>query len=131
MKLYHPTTVETRAGYDRWSEVYDNDQNPLTALEERNFPAMLGDVSNLTIADVGCGTGRHAFRLAAAGAKVVGIDFSSGMMRKARSKSRSERVHFVAADLLQSLPLTSEVFDRVICCLVLDHIRDLEGLSPK
>lgn len=35
------TVVSTRAGYDRWAEVYDTDGNPLTALEEHIGRLML------------------------------------------------------------------------------------------
>lgn len=44
--------VPTREGYDRWSEVYDGDGNPLIALEEPQVERMLGDVRGLRIADV-------------------------------------------------------------------------------
>ncbi len=123
-----PSEVATREGYDLWAAVYDSDHNPLIALEERHFSSMLGEVRGRAIADIGCGTGRHAIPLAAAGAKVVGIDFSSGMMKVARAKPGANRVRFVAADLAQPMPLKSESFDCVICCLVLDHIDGLEHL---
>jgi len=34
--------IDTREGYDRWSDVYDVDGNPLIALEEKCFPKVLG-----------------------------------------------------------------------------------------
>src|ERR1700676_3164343 len=120
--------IDTREGYDRWSEVYDLDGNPLIALEEKYFPAILGEVRGLTIADIGCGTGRHASRLARSGAHVMALDFSTGMMRKARARVGAEQVAFVVADISGSLPLRDRHFDRVICCLVLDHIYDVASL---
>jgi hypothetical protein len=36
--------VDVRTGYDRWSEVYDSDGNPLVALEDLHFPALVGSV---------------------------------------------------------------------------------------
>lgn len=63
--------VSTRDGYDRWAEVYDGDGNPLLALEEPEVVQMLGDVRGLRIADIACGTGRHAVRLANAGGQVT------------------------------------------------------------
>jgi len=117
--------VDTREGYDRWSHLYDLDGNPLIALEEKYFPEILGDVRGLTVADIGCGTGRHAARLASSGARVVALDFSTGMMRKARAKFGAEHVGFSVADFSRPLPLRDQYFDRVICCLVLDHIHDV------
>jgi len=52
--------VPARQGYDRWSEVYDSDGNPLVALEEPEVIRMMGEVRGLRVADVGTGTGRHA-----------------------------------------------------------------------
>jgi ubiquinone/menaquinone biosynthesis C-methylase UbiE len=120
--------IDTREGYDRWSHQYDVDGNPLIALEEKYFPEILGQMRGLLVADVGCGTGRHAARLASAGAHVVALDFSTGMMRKAREKFGAQRVAFAVADVSKTLPIRDRRFDRVICCLVLDHIDDVAAL---
>ncbi len=119
--------LPTREGYDRWSEIYDDEANPLIVLEERYFPDLLGDVRGLDVVDLGCGTGRHAVRLAAAGARVTAVDFSEGMVAKARRKAGWDRVRFVAHDLTQALPFADRSFHRVLVCLVLDHIGDLTG----
>ena len=120
--------VDTREGYDRWSHLYDIDGNPLIALEEKYFPEILGDVRGLKVADIGCGTGRHAARLASSGARVTALDFSTGMLRKAREKFGAQCIGFAVADISRSLPLRDHHFDRVICCLVLDHIHDVPRL---
>ena len=117
--------VPTRQGYDCWSEVYDTDGNPLVALEEPEVIRMIGEVRGLAIADVGTGTGRHALRFASAGARVVGLDFSLGMMERARAKPNADRVAFVCADC-SHLPLPGSSFDRVISGLVAEHVPALE-----
>lgn len=117
--------LSVREGYDRWSELYDGDGNPLCMLEEPHVDRLLGDVSGLAIADIGCGTGRHALRLAARGARVTAVDFSAGMLAKARAKPGAADVTWVEHDLARPLPLPSGGFDRVVCALVVDHIRDL------
>jgi len=119
--------LSTREGYDRWSEIYDEEDNPLIVLEERYLPDLLGDVRGLDLVDLGCGTGRHAVRIAAAGARVTAVDFSEGMVAKARSKPGWNSVRFVAHDLTQRLPFPDRSFHRVLACLVLDHIGDLAG----
>src|SRR3954471_17696658 len=81
-----PEVVPTDAGYDRWAEVYDSEDNPLVLLEETYLPQLIGNVEGLAVADIGCGTGRHAIRLAAAGARVTALDFSEGMLERARAK---------------------------------------------
>jgi malonyl-CoA O-methyltransferase len=117
--------LTAREGYDRWSAIYDGEDNPLVALEEPVVSALLGDVAGLTVADIGCGTGRHALRLAAAGARVMAVDFSAEMLAKARAKPGAGAVTFVCHDAQQPLPLATAAFERVVCGLVLEHIADL------
>jgi ubiquinone/menaquinone biosynthesis C-methylase UbiE len=65
--------------------------------------------------------------MANAGARVTALDFSKGMLDKARSKPGSEQVEFVLHDLAQPLPVAADEFDIVTCCLVVDHVADLPG----
>jgi hypothetical protein len=87
-----PLIIPTREGYDRWAEIYDVEQNPLISLEEPQVELLLGEVAGLDIVDVGCGTGRHAVRLAERGANVIGVDFSDGMLARAREKDGASQV---------------------------------------
>jgi malonyl-CoA O-methyltransferase len=124
------TPAETsfvRAGYDRWALVYDHDANPLPALEEPFVHEAIGSVSGLAVLDLGCGTGRHALRLAAAGAEVTAVDFSEGMLAEARRKPGADTVRFVVHDLHDPLPFPAGAFDLVVSGLVLEHIGDLGG----
>jgi malonyl-CoA O-methyltransferase len=117
--------VPTRAGYDRWAEFYDEEDNPLVLLEEKHLGPLAGDVAGLTVADIGCGTGRHALRWAAAGARVTAVDFSEAMLQRACAKPGAGAITFVRHDLAERFPLATASFDRVCCCLVLDHIAEL------
>ena len=117
--------VPTRAGYDRWAEFYDEEDNPLVLLEERHIGPLAGEVGGLEVSDIGCGTGRHALRMAAAGARVTAVDFSEAMLQRARAKPGAGAITFVRHDLAEPFPLRSAAFDRVFCCLVLDHIAEL------
>jgi ubiquinone/menaquinone biosynthesis C-methylase UbiE len=115
-----------RSGYDRWAAVYDHDGNPLIGLEEPVVRAAVGDVRGLTVLDLGCGTGRHALWLAAAGANVTAVDFSEGMLAEARRKPGAEAIRFLCHDAHEPLPFDAE-FDVVVSGLVLEHIRDLDA----
>ncbi len=117
--------VPAREGYDRWSEIYDSDDNPLVKLEEPHMRNLLGDVRGKATLDLGCGTGRHATWLADVGANVTAVDFSAGMLDKAKAKPGADRVRFMVHDLATPLPVPAATFDRVACGLVLDHITDL------
>ena len=116
-----------RVGYDRWALVYDHDANPLSALEEPFVRGAIGDVRELAVLDLGCGTGRHALWLAAAGAVVTAIDFSEGMLTEARRKPGAAAVRFLRHDLHELLPFRDGAFHMVVSGLVLEHLRDLAG----
>jgi malonyl-CoA O-methyltransferase len=115
-----------QAGYDRWAAVYDHDGNPLQGLEEPAVRALVGDPRGLSVLDMGCGTGRHALWLAAAGATVTAVDFSDGMLAEARRKPGADAIRFLVADLHQPLPLPDRAFDLVVSGLVLEHLRELD-----
>jgi malonyl-CoA O-methyltransferase len=116
-----------REGYDRWSSIYDVDLNPLVALEERHFDRLLGEVRGLAVLDLGCGTGRHAVRLANRGARVTALDLSRGMLEQARRKAGDLPIEFREHDLSIALPFADASFDRVVSGLVLEHLADLEA----
>jgi SAM-dependent methyltransferase len=118
----------TKDGYDLWAAIYDEEGNPLIAIEEPLIDRLLGDVRGLAVADIGCGTGRHAIRLAAAGAVVHALDFSAGMLERARTKAQGLNITFRVHDLAEPLPFADKSFDRIVCGLVIDHIADLPGL---
>ncbi len=126
MQAINPETAPSiRDGYDRWAQVYDHDLNPLPALEEPIVQKAIGDVRGLSVLDLGCGTGRHAYWLAAAGADVTAIDFSEGMLQKARKKLERTNVRLGVHDLHEPLPFQDATFDLIVSGLVLEHIRDL------
>lgn len=116
-----------RDGYDRWALVYDHDANPLPALEEPHVRAALEGVRGLDVVDLGCGTGRHTAWLADAGARVTALDFSDGMLERARRKVSAGAVRFLIHDLHEPLPFGDASFDAVVSGLVLEHLRDLRA----
>ena len=127
VEAFEHTVLSTRDGYDLWAEIYDTEDNPLIALETAKVKRLLGDVRNLNIADIGCGTGRHALMMTTAGARVTAVDFSERMLSKAMAKPGAEAIRFIQHDITEAFPFKSKAFDRVTCCLVLDHISNLVG----
>lgn len=114
-----------RAAYDRWAPLYEDDGNPLLALEQPAVHAAVGDPGGLDVLDLGTGTGRHALWLATRGARVTALDFSEGMLAQARTRVGAAQVRFIAHDLAQPLPLPDASFDLVVSGLVLEHLDDL------
>ncbi|MCA9751050.1 MAG: class I SAM-dependent methyltransferase [Gemmatimonadetes bacterium] len=124
-RLGNPDSI--RDGYDRWAKVYDHDRNPLPALEEPVVRALEpANLRGLRALDLGCGTGRHAIRLAERGAHVTAVDFSAGMIDAARGKPGAESVKFVVHDLTVTLPFDDQSFELVVSGLVLEHLGDLD-----
>ncbi len=118
--------VPTQAGYDRWAEIYDDEDNPLIALEEPRIVQLLGDVTGLEVLELGSGTGRWTMRLLGWGARVTAVEFSEAMIARAQHKPGFGAVRLLRHDLTRTpLPLAAGAFDRVVCFLVLDHIADL------
>ena len=125
--MNEPRILPTRDGYDLWASTYDTMGNWLLALEEPEVERVLGDVRGLDLLDAGCGTGRHAIRLAGAGARVTAIDFSAEMLAKAQARPGADPVRFVVHDVTTPLPFAAGTFDRVLSALVLEHIPDLRA----
>jgi ubiquinone/menaquinone biosynthesis C-methylase UbiE len=79
------------------------------------YERRIGDAP-LRIADVGCGTGTVAVRLATAGHTVVGVDPDQAMLEVARRRPGTERVTWIDGDA-GALP-GDEAFD---CATMIGH----------
>ena len=87
----------------------------------------LGPRAGQRVADVGCGPGTYQSRIAARGARIIGIDYSAGMLRECRALA-SRHVHGVAlvrADA-QALPLADASCDLLLAASMLFHVPDRE-----
>ena len=75
------------------------------------------------VADVGVGTGFLAEGALAAGARVIGIDSSEGMLAEARKRFAGQRFEAQAGEV-DSLPLSTAEVDVVLANMVLHHAPD-------
>jgi 2-polyprenyl-3-methyl-5-hydroxy-6-metoxy-1,4-benzoquinol methylase len=75
----------------------------LHAYQMQAIDRILGDVSGLSVADVGCGTGRASLHLARRGARVHGFDFSPKALAVARqdAQRRQQQVVFSQANVME------------------------------
>jgi SAM-dependent methyltransferase len=116
---------ENRSGYDRWAAIYDSYANSTVFTDDFAFPPVWAHLKGCKVLELGCGTGRHTVRLAAAGNVVTGLDISPGMLAEARKKLTGfANVTLIEGDLLA---MSLEGFDAVVTALVLEHIADLEA----
>jgi SAM-dependent methyltransferase len=112
-----------REGYDRWAATYDATANPVVSLDRRHTLGALGARPGEVVLDAGCGTGAHLGRLCDAGARVLGLDFSVGMLRVARHNAPAAAL--ARADLNEGFPVRTGGFDVVLSSLVSEHLTDL------
>ncbi len=120
-----PDFREIATAYDRWSESYDAQANATRDLDELVLRRVVPDLAGQTVVECGCGTGKNSVWLASRCERLVGLDFSAGMLRIAMSKVESRNALFVLSDLTLPWPLAGDVAGVVLFNLVLEHIEDL------
>jgi ubiquinone/menaquinone biosynthesis C-methylase UbiE len=82
--------------------------------------------NTLVLADIGCGTGSLTFELARFARRVIAMDLSSEMLRRAKAIAKQKRIQnvdFRIGDALD-LPLESRFVDAAFCVMVLHFLSD-------
>ncbi len=114
-------------GYDRWAASYEDNMNPVQALEAEALARLLPDLRDRVVLDLGCGKGRVARLALERGAReTVGVDVSEAMLKAAAASLPAASVRWVRADG-RTLPFKAASFDVVICALMMGHVDDLEA----
>ncbi len=81
--------------------------------------------------DVGCGTGRVAFRLAARGYRVEGIDIEPRAVELAQRMAAARAVPacaFRVGDYRNPAEVSPEAYDLVVCSEVLEHVDEYRAI---
>src|SRR5690242_7966677 len=117
--------MDIQNAYNEWSETYDADENLTRDLDRDVTRNVLGHTHFESILEIGCGTGKNTVFLTQIGTAVRAVDFSQGMIEKAKGKVQAENVHFSMMDLTQPWDFQIQSFDLIVCNLVLEHIQDL------
>jgi ubiquinone/menaquinone biosynthesis C-methylase UbiE len=143
--------METRTAefFDQYasdfSAIYGNDNTPLNAVVNRLFRKSMvlryertlagcNPIEGKSVIDIGCGPGHYAAALAARGAaRVLGVDFASGMIDLARQRAEragvADRCTFTLGDFLQVTG--DEKFDYAVVMGFMDYIEDPKALMQK
>ncbi|MCB5393418.1 class I SAM-dependent methyltransferase [Longicatena caecimuris] len=100
--------------WDRWAKRYDfvmsGDGRTYAQIVSRMKKILNKDMAVLELA---CGTGLLSVQLAGSVRLLEATDFSEEMIRRAKAKAHSSRLHFSVQDAT-ALPYASEPFDAVI-----------------
>jgi demethylmenaquinone methyltransferase/2-methoxy-6-polyprenyl-1,4-benzoquinol methylase len=119
--------------YNRFSSFYDWFIRVHSRDLGESMRTFLAETARLdsasTVLDICTGTGSSALRMArTAGARVIGVDSSEGMLRQARRKGLQEHgkaPFWLQADV-RALPIASRSVDRVTCAYAL---YELSGIA--
>lgn len=124
--------------FDELAQVYERTAAERVVrryLEYPSYMAAVGDVSGLTVMDIGCGSGVYTRRLREAGAaRVVGVDESEGMVGYARGREDREGlgVEYLVRDVTHPSDHADTaidgVFDLVAGVYVTPYCPTIEGL---
>ncbi len=125
--------------YPRWSTIGYNQPADYVESLKYNFPSLKSTLSNqgnsLDVLVAGCGTGRHALRLAKyfPKLKITAIDLSHTALAYAQHKKDTNypnlKVEFLQGDILKINNLGKQ-YDVIECSGVLHHMQNpVEGLK--
>jgi cytosine/adenosine deaminase-related metal-dependent hydrolase/ubiquinone/menaquinone biosynthesis C-methylase UbiE len=114
--------------FDIWAQVYDEQPNPLLALEQRFLSQMLPDVSGLDVLDAGCGTGRWLQVLASHHpASLLGVDASPEMLQRASAKLGTKSTLRLGS--CTALPIQSATADLILASFVLSYLESVDTFA--
>ncbi len=115
-----------QAAYNEWSHTYDSDNNATRDLDQVVTGRVLGKLRFESIIEIGCGTGKNTVLLSRLGGRVHALDFSEGMLAKAKGKlEQLPNIIFSVADVTKCWPCAERSAKLVACNLVLEHVREL------
>ncbi len=117
--------MNNQQAYNAWSASYDTVENKTRDTEARALRETVAG-ENLTILEIGCGTGKNTEFLQTKAKHLVGADFSKKMLAKAKEKITAETVEFRQMDLREEWDFAEKYFDLITCSLVLEHIENLD-----
>ena len=90
--------------------------------------AMLPDMTDRRVVELGCGFGWASRYLREAGARsVLGLDVSQNMIERARADTNDAAIEYRIADL-ETLELPQGAFDFAFSALTFHYIRDFDRL---
>ncbi|HKP46422.1 MAG TPA: class I SAM-dependent methyltransferase [Pyrinomonadaceae bacterium] len=117
------------AAYNQWAESYDTNENKTRDLAAHALRGSNLEIEGRDVIEIGCGTGRNTVWIGQYAASVTAVDFSEGMLQRARERLKDDaRVRFVQHDITTRWPVADESTDVVIAMLVLEHVAQIRSV---
>ena len=105
---------DNKGFWDRWAKRYDfamsGDSRTYAQIVSRMKKVLNKD---MVVLELACGTGLLSVRIAGSVKMLEATDFSEEMIRQAKAKTHSSRLHFSVQDAT-NLPYTQGTFDAVV-----------------
>jgi ubiquinone/menaquinone biosynthesis C-methylase UbiE len=128
LKLFSKKEKEPAQAYDLWASGYDDQPgNLMLDMDEALCDQFFNEITiaGKTVADVGCGTGRHWKKIMdKKPGRLIGFDVSEEMLKKLREKFPHAETYCVANHHLQGIKNNS--CDIIISTLTIAHIENAE-----
>ena len=105
----------------QYYEAYKDDVSDLVYFDE--FLSLF----NGSVLDLGCGMGHYSDYMYKKGFEVLGVDFSSEMIKFA--KKINSKIEFIESDICELSLIKNKVFDGVVIAYVLQHLSKEEVLK--
>lgn len=118
----------TISRFDKASEFYQTDSIKYRKISADTVSQLVEPSNTDRILDIGCGTGRQLIELAARIQLGIGIDISTGMVKKAneeRMKAKCSNLEFHVGDFInpeREITLGERKINKVICNYSLHHL---------
>lgn len=120
--------MNIQSAYNEWSGIYDSNENLTRDLDQTVTRNTFAGMYFESVLELGCGTGKNTAFLVQIGGNVHALDFSEGMIGKAKEKVKTCNIRFSMADLTRRWPCEDAAYDLISCNLVLEHIEDLRPI---
>ncbi|MBX7170647.1 MAG: class I SAM-dependent methyltransferase [Pyrinomonadaceae bacterium] len=118
--------MNVQQAYNSWAENYDTVINKTRDVEGKALRKILSEIDFKTVLEIGCGTGKNTEWLLGRAKKLIGVDFSSEMLERAKEKIKNKKAELIQADITKPWNFAKGEFDLVTCCLILEHIENID-----
>lgn len=117
--------------FNGYKELRQSSYNYNNLLEQPTLKAMLPELKDTKILDIGCGMGEFASYCIQQGSKhVTGIDISLNMISMARKNNPHRSIQYIH-EAIEDINFAPSSFDIVISSLAVHYMEDFEAITSK